>query len=327
MPTVPRPRPSRACRREARPTERRGRRPRAAASGVGLLVLAVVVTACADPSSPADPAASDGGTTAETDAGRDGEWHLTSGEGPDGEVPLTDEQGAPIEIVLVVDGTRWQGHVCNTYDTQVTGDGDAVQVAPIARTEMGCPDARITDAEARYLDALAAVDTVARDGGELTLRGPDVTLTYTRDGGGAAAVPLTGTVWRVTSLTDGEVGWSATPPPDALDPDTPVSDTPAGEADELPTAVPLLVVRDGTFELTTGCRRFAGTVRLSADELVLSGEATEDPVDCGDHAEQDAHLATTLLDGPVRFAIERDRLTLTAGDRTVELRPAADPPT
>lgn len=145
------------------------------------------------------------GTADAGDVDLDGSWHLVSGSDGQGVFDL-----AGREVTLVVEGDEVGGtSACNLYFGTVSVDGDAVDVSGLGGTEMGC-DPPVMDLEQRYLAALGAVDRAARTGDDLTLTGPDVALDLSLDPPVQDA-SLTGTVWRLTSLVEGETVSSVVP--------------------------------------------------------------------------------------------------------------------
>jgi heat shock protein HslJ len=206
-----------------------------------------------------------------------GEWELVSG--------LPHPPG--VTATLVVDDAQLTGiSFCNHYAGGYTLDGEALTVDGLGGTDMAC-DPTVMAAETAFLTALGGADRMARDGDDLVLTGPDVSLRFSRQ----APVPdreLAGTTWTLDTLVDGEVASSVLgSPPPSLAP-------------------------DGTATGSTGCKGFLGTWQVAGDVLTL--DVTRDGVGCpGDLGRQDEHVLA-VLDAAPRFAIDGDRLTLTAPD-------------
>lgn len=105
----------------------------------------------------------------------EGNWRLVSGSVSGQPIPLI--EGRP--ITLQVDGPNVSGNSsCNQYGGQVLVDGSAIEFGDLFSTLMGC-EAELMAAESAYTDALQRVDTVAFDGAELVLTGPDAELRFT----------------------------------------------------------------------------------------------------------------------------------------------------
>ncbi len=213
-----------------------------------------------------------------------GDWDLVSGDV--GGTALALPSGAA--ATLVVDEERLSGQAfCNTYSADYRLDGDALDVAGIGQTEMGC-DLPVMAAESEFLAALAVVDRATRDGEDLVLTGADVTLRFTRQ------VPepdreLAGTRWVLDTLVDVETASSV-----------------RGE--------PLLqLAADGTAGFTTGCNGTAGTWRRDGGVLTVEfGASTLGGCDPSLQA-QEEHVLHVLGAGPT-VTVEGVRLTLTAAD-------------
>jgi heat shock protein HslJ len=206
-----------------------------------------------------------------------GDWVLVSGVPQPSGVPAT----------LVVEDAQVRGvSFCNHYSGSYTLDGEALVIDGLGGTDMGC-DPDVMAAETAYLSALGTADRMVRDGADLVLTGPEGSLRFSRQ----APVPdreLTGTTWTLDTLVDGEVASSVLGSPT------------------------LELAPDGTATGSTGCRGFLGTWQVSGDVLTL--DVTRDDIGCpGDVGRQDGHVLA-VLDAAPRFAIDGDRLTLTAPD-------------
>ena len=145
-------------------------------------------------------------------------------------------------------------------------------------------------AEGIYLDALAKVRTIARDGDRLTLRGPATDLVY------AVVVPpepsaLTGTTWRLESLLTGR------------GPDGAASSVRGGQ---------LVLHDDGTFSGSTGCNAVSGKWEQDGDVLTTSDVASE-ARGCGDLARQEEHVLE-VLNSEMTYTIDGRSLLLQQKD-------------
>lgn len=245
-------------------------------AGLAALVLAV---ACAE-SEPSEP---NPAPPAGNDVVADGVWRLEAGRDPSGEI------GIPpgLDITLEIKDEKASGSAgCNSYGGGVRIDGSSFDVREFAVSEIAC-EPPVEEAEQRYLDAIYSSETIDAGGGKLTLTGPDTELVFRRVPP-IDTRPLTNTTWVLQSLLQGETSSSTV-------------------ADAKPALLELS--RDGTFEGTTGCRRFEGEWTTSGDvvevtRMVFSGA-------CKLAAAQDAHVAAVIATG-FRAKVTEDRLELTS---------------
>ncbi len=209
------------------------------------------------------------------------DWQLVDGTTAAGPLQLIEEW----PITLTIHSDKFTGSsACNYYGALLTRDGDSVRIDGIGGTEMGCEPA-VMALESAFLEALAGVDRISRDGATLTLSGPEVELHFVE----VAPTPtaeLVGTRWVLETLLDGETASST-----------------VGEE-----AV-LVFADDGGLTGSTGCRPFTGRYVDSddgtrVDELAASGT-------CRPAVEaQDAHVMA-VLGGTFETTVEADVLTLT----------------
>lgn len=236
-----------------------------------LLSLALVsLAACGD------------GDVGEGGTSLDGAWQLTSGTVDGTEIPLVEGH----RITLVVEGTEIGGTAaCNSYfGTLEVGEG--VSFTGIGATEMYCMPDEVMDSEAAYLEALMRVDTAARQGDDLRLSGPGTELAFS-DLPPVPTSDLTGTVWELDTLIEGDAASSVSGGPATLE---------LGE--------------DGTVAGSTGCRSFEGRYVIQGDEVRITELAMEG--DCpADLASQDDHVIEVLGDG-FTVDIDGDRLTVSS---------------
>lgn len=107
-----------------------------------------------------------------------GEWVLIRGTDERGEFDL----GATSITLTVAQGEGSGGRTpCNSYFATISGGGDSLSVGEIGQTEAACVDEGLMDLEARYLAALAAVNSGHVT--EMGAGGPVLKLSGTRDGG------------------------------------------------------------------------------------------------------------------------------------------------
>jgi heat shock protein HslJ len=223
------------------------------------------------------------------DAGPDapsyrGTWELVSGRGPDGEVALIEDY----RITLQIDRTTAGGTAaCNHYGGDVTIDGGSFRMRGASMTEMACrPD--VMEAEAAYMAALGAAQTIAREGDTLVLAGDATELRFEL----VPPVPtadLIDTRWELESLISGGSGDSA------------VSSAAPAE---------LLLDSDGTVSGSTGCRELDGEWIEDGDEILFTtfGADGTCPEELQD---QDDHVVGVLGDG-FTVEIDGDQLTVSS---------------
>jgi heat shock protein HslJ len=206
-----------------------------------------------------------------------GDWELVSG--------LSHPPG--VTATLVVEDAQLTGtSFCNHYSGSYTLGGEAPTVDGLGGTDMAC-DPDVMAAETAYLTALGAADRMARDGEDLVLTGPDLSLRFSRQAP-VADRELAGTTWTLDTLVDGEVASSV------LDGAT------------------LELAPDGTATGSTGCKGFLGTWLAAGDVLTL--DVTRDDVGCPEDLGRQDEQVLAVLDAAPTYRIDGDRLTLTAPD-------------
>jgi heat shock protein HslJ len=206
-----------------------------------------------------------------------GDWVLVSG------VP----QPGGITATLVVEEAQVRGvSFCNHYSGSYTLDGEVLAIDGLGGTGMGC-DPDVLAAETAFLTALGSADRMTRDGADLVLTGADGSLRFSRQ----EPVPdreLAGTTWTLDTLVDGEVASSVLGSPT------------------------LELTPDGTATGSTGCRGFLGTWQVAGAVLTL--DMTRDDIGCPEDLGRQDEQVLAVLDAAAQFAIDGDRLTLTAPD-------------
>jgi heat shock protein HslJ len=129
-------------------------------------------------------------------------WQLVSGRVDGSAIPLV--EGYPITMTLFEAELAGRA-ACNEYFVTLSRSGSTIDLAPEwSSTAMGCSPEAVMESERSYLDALLQVDTLTTDSGTLTLSdGSSVELNF-------VALPpapiadLTGSVWVLTRLIDGD---------------------------------------------------------------------------------------------------------------------------
>jgi heat shock protein HslJ len=224
----------------------------------------------------------------------DGEWLLQSGTNQGQAIPIAPGS----RVTLKIDGDQVGGSsACNIYGGTIALDGSRVTISALSMTEMACQEDRMAT-EAAYLAALPRVTGAERSGDVLVLSGPQVELRY-------ALVPpvadadLVGTRWILESLISADVASSTV------------------------TEATLRFADDGKVSLSTGCRDLTGSYTVSGAEV----QVTLDPYDLyactGPLGDQDSHVLEVIATR-FDFVIDGETLTLTAGDRGLAFRVAAE---
>jgi heat shock protein HslJ len=211
-----------------------------------------------------------------------GSWELTSGTADGTDLPILDDH----PISLTIDGSQIGGSAaCNGYGGRLTVTDGRLEIRDMAMTAMGCEEPAMT-AEAAYTAALAAVDSIGGDGGELVLTGPGVELRFSA----LAAPPTTeliDTVWVLETLFIGDIASSTLGQPATLE-----------------------IRSDGRLAGSTGCRTFTG-MWVEQGEQIVATTLAMDGAECpADLAAQDGQLVTVIGDGFVP-TVEASLLTLT----------------
>jgi heat shock protein HslJ len=208
-------------------------------------------------------------------------WELEEGtiDGAD----LTLVEGHPITLSMT-DGQASGTAACNGYFGTVSISGAEISFTGLGATEMACSPEEVMESERRYLEALTRVTGLSVGADSLSLTGDGVELVFTA----LPPVPtaeLTGTVWVLESLIDGDS----------------VSSVGGDRAT-------LELYTDGSMLGSTGCRTLHGRYDVVGAEVTMPEMAAEGecPTDLQD---QDNHVVSVLGDG-FRAAVEGDLLTL-----------------
>ena len=135
---------------------------------LALSVLALTLTACAEPS---EQAATDPTEFA---------WVLESGTVNGEPVPMVDTH--PITLVFEEEEAGGTS-ACNQYFGAYTISGAELSFGDMAQTMMACMPDEVMDSESRYLEALGLVETFNATADTLTLTGEGVELVFAVDAG------------------------------------------------------------------------------------------------------------------------------------------------
>ena len=245
-----------------------------------VICVVVLVGGCADPGGAGggDPAAEP--------------WELEAGRIDGSELILV--EGYPITLNITEDSATGTA-ACNGYGAVVSMTESEITFSELISTAMACSPEEVMESETRYLEALPRVDSFAGTQDRLTLAGADIELSFIA----LPPVPvadLTGTVWVLESLIDG--------------------DSVSGAAGDRAT---LELYTDGSMLGSTGCRSLHGRYAVTGAEVTMPEMAAEGECSA-DLFEQDSHVVTVLGDG-FSAVVEDQTLTLTsAGEQGLVYR-------
>lgn len=132
-------------------------------------------------------------------------WVLFS-NGPMGteQSPLAE---APITLAFANQGELFGSAGCNSYFANFTLDGVAIQVGPLSQTDMACPAGAIEEQEGRYLQAVAAAQTISLDETMLLVGHADGVLRFVAEPPPPVTI-LTDSFWQLSSFTSGTMTYS-----------------------------------------------------------------------------------------------------------------------
>lgn len=223
-----------------------------------------------------------------------GDWELESGALDDEPIPMVDSH--PITMTLE-DDEIYGTAACNGYGGTFALDGSEFSIEDgLAVTEMACMPREVMDSEQAFLEALTRVETVELGDGALTLRGPDVELTFEL----LPPVPtaeLTETLWVLDGLIQGEA----------------VTSPVQGERATLELS------DDGTFTGYTGCRNISGSYQITGAEVQFTDFGAEG--ECSAEFQEQGNRVISALEGGFRVEIEDTRMTTwVAGDEGLVYR-------
>jgi len=126
-------------------------------------VLGLTLAACGDPAEEAasDPTAND--------------WALESGTLNGEAVPVLDDH--PITLVFTEDGVGGTS-ACNSYFGSYDITSGEITFSDLGQTMMACEPEEVMESEAKYLEALALVETFSATDDTLTLTGDGAELVF-----------------------------------------------------------------------------------------------------------------------------------------------------
>lgn len=185
---------------------------------------------------------------------------------------------------------------CNSYFGSFEVDGTSLAVGPLGSTERACEPVALMDAEAAYLAALEAADTIEVGDGTLVLTGPeDLRLSFTAFDAEAALVGA----WDVIQVAT----------PDAV----------VGVLDG--TEPTIEFVDDGTLSANAGCNGGGGSWELDDDSVLSIGPIASTQMFCDQPEgvmDQETALFTALEESK-QVQVAGDTLTLLRADGTITL--------
>lgn len=226
-------------------------------------------------------------TVATTDSdGLEGRTFLSETVTEDGE-PRELVEGTRISLEFRDDGQLSANAGCNHLFTDVTIGADVLETGGVGGTEMGCDQE--LHAQDDWLAAfLESSPGWALDGDRLTLTsgGTQIVLLDRRMADPDRA--LEGTRWLVDTIVTGDAASSMW----------------AGTEDSA-----WLVIEDGRFTASTGCRDVDGRVDVSDDRLRFSDAVQTDPL-CPPELVDVDEVMLTILTGDVEYEIEAARLRI-----------------
>jgi heat shock protein HslJ len=245
-------------------------------------LLAVAIAACGGSSKP--PAA--GAPPSPSVAGH---TYLSTGVTGHTLVP-----GSQISLSFTPDGHIGANAGCNSMSGPYRIEGDQLVVSDLAQTEMGCdPPARMD--QDTWLGAfLTSRPTLVLNGDTLRISDSTAAITLVDRKVAEPDRPLQATKWIADTV---------------IDRDAVSSDSPAGDSEVS------IVLGPSKVTGRNGCNSYDAGVVVSGDTLTFS-DFHSTTVPCPHSAMADRLGALVGGTGPVKYAIDADRLTLTAADGT-----------
>ena len=208
---------------------------------------------------------------------------------------------SPITIAFSSDGHVNANAGCNTMSGPYKIEGAKLVASNLAQTQMGCdPPARM-DQDTWLAGFLTRDPALTLDGDTLRLTGGGVTVTLLDRKVAEPDKPLVGTNWVADTIIDRDAVSSESGP-----------------------AVTMLFTRSSVSG-NDGCNAYNANVAVAGDQLTFSDPSQTKMACAPPSASATARLHELLGGtGPVMYAIDADRLTLTAADGTgLGLRAAA----
>ena len=139
---------------------------------------------------------------------------------------------------------------CNSYFATYTLDGESLSVSEVGSTMMACMDDNVMQQESAYLAALSSATTLRYTADELIIDYAGGSLRFARQAP-AAAAPLEGTSWQLTTVVTGDVAAS----------------TVAG-------ATVTALFADSKMTGTAGCNQYSAGYSLQGEQLAVEPVVT-----------------------------------------------------
>jgi heat shock protein HslJ len=229
-----------------------------------------------------------GGSADGAEPGADSLWGhtflLTEGY-RDGD-PMTILAGTEVSLRFGEDHRLVANAGCNTMSGQASLDGGELALDGLQTTDMGCDEPRM--AQDKWVgEFLTSTPTWELADGKLTLRGGGTELVLADRAVADPARPLTGTVWTVDTLVDGQT------------------------ASSVPAGAPPATVEFGqdTVRVFAGCNSGSAGYRLSGDTITFEPLALTKKACPGDIMTLESAVVA-VLEGSVTYGVESDVLTL-----------------
>ncbi|MFN8018240.1 MAG: META domain-containing protein [Acidimicrobiales bacterium] len=273
------------------------RRPVAAALGLGL-AIALVGAGCgssggsdgATPSTSRPPTTKAAGTTPDDLDGRT--FVDTSAKG----AQLAD--GGHLNLSFNGRQMSVAGGCNSLVGAYELVDGQLRWYDPPAASEMACAQP-LMDQDTWLADWLVQGVEAELDGDRLTLSGDGATIELVDQASIQEDAPLVGTTWKLKTMIEGDVA----------------SSVPANAK-----AATITFQEDGTVEVFTGCNRGSTTATVSEDGTAIEFDHVMlTRMACGKDAATVETAVMAVVDGKVAAEVDGTTLTLTKGDRSIEL--------
>ena len=180
-------------------------------------------------------------------------------------------------------------------DGDMTLEEGVMNVGEIARTDMGCEDALMTQDE-WLMDFVMAGPSLLLDGDTLTLTGTDATLIFLNADVVVPDAALVGSLWTVDTYIDGQ----------------------SSTTFNLAKPATLLLKQDGTINAFTGCNDGGGNYKHTDSEITFS-DVYYTRMACADAdvAKAESFMIGVVASGTSTYAIDGKRLTITLGDQGI----------
>lgn len=256
--------------------------------GLGGLVLALGLAACALPpappprGAPAQPAAGSGDPLSGTS------WTVTSYVGADG---AAQQSVAGVETLIAFDAGRVSGTAgCNRLTGSYTVDGPSLAFGPLASTMMACPEPQMAQEQAVF-NAMGQTATYELAGDQLILKDASGVTVLTLDK--AQPPSLTGREWTALAINNGEQA---------------VVSVAEG------STVTANFAEDGTMSGSGGCNTYSGRYTVDGDKIKIGPLAVTQRMCIENEIMEQEQAFFNALTNAERFMIELSRLDLFAAD-------------